>query len=281
MIKRDGFEIKSGLSGNAKIARDTLEIIKNKGYTSPTGQTVDISASLDAAVLGSIYYPDEIKLQKKDVIDNPIIEIFNETTAQAAVRLASLGKTDVVALNFAAANNPGGGFLAGATAQEEDLCRASGLYPCIKNKPKFYNANILTDDSYYTDGTIYSPNVPFFRDPSNNLLEKYFELSIITAPAPNVFHMVEPDKLELVAKIFSRIFKILSTAAHHNHKNIILGAWGCGAFGNNPYTVANAFMAGLEVIPYFEHVAFAVYDTRPELPLFSVFKEVVDNENCS
>jgi uncharacterized protein (TIGR02452 family) len=45
-------------------------------------------------------------------------------------------------------------------AQEEDLARCSGLYSCLQSKPLYYNANILKDDSLYTDGMIYSPNVP-------------------------------------------------------------------------------------------------------------------------
>ena len=281
MIKRDGLEIKSKLNGNSKIARETLEICKNQKYISATGKEVDISSSLSTAISQTVYYPDDIKLSKQEIIDKPVLEIFNETTVQAAARLINMGKTDVVALNFAAANNPGGGFLAGANAQEEDLCRASGLYPCIKNKPMFYNHNILKDDAYYTNGIIYSPKVPFFRDTSLNLLDNYFELSIITSPAPNVSHINLVDEMKLLTVIFGRVCKILSTAANHNHKNIILGAWGCGAFGNEPYAVANAFMVGLEAIPYFEHVAFAVYDTRPELPLYSAFKEVIDNENSA
>ena len=44
---------------------------------------------------------------------------------------------------------------------------------------------------------------------------------------------------------------------------IILGAFGCGVFKNNPYTVAQIFnellkKEGFE--KYFEHITFAIYD---------------------
>lgn len=255
-----------------EIAKETLEILKNKSYVSLSGKMVDISESLDQCVKGTKYYPNDLEHKFHD-LNMPVIEVTNETTAQAAARLLKDGKDNLVALNFASARNPGGGWLHGAKAQEEDLVRCSGLYSSLKSKPLFYNANILNEDHYYTDGIIYSPQVPFFRDVYNLVMEETFPLSIITSPAPNVSAMKEVDQELLETIIQLRAMKILQVAQDNGHKNIILGAWGCGIFGNDPNMVALAFMKIITMMS-FEHVCFAIYDTRPQQPIFEAFKSV-------
>ena len=272
MIKRNGVEVMNARTKNVSIAKETLEVLKARGYKSPNGNYVDLSAKLEAAMTGTVLYQNPLPFKNLSPIA-PVVEVTNETTANAAVRLGAMKKTHVVALNFASGRNPGGGFLGGAIAQEEDLCRCSGLYPCIKGKPIFYNENILCDNTYYTDNVIYSPKVPFIRNEHLRFLEEPFELSIITAPAPNVRSIEHPVEQELKDILFRRSVKILQIAEAHGHKNIILGAWGCGAFGNSPEMVANVFMEALELVPAFEHVCFAVYDNRPGFVLFEEFKK--------
>lgn len=271
MIKRAGVEVMNARTKNVAVAKETLAILKKKNYTTLSGKVVDISAALDSAVDGTILYHERPTVPQFTCETK--IEVTNETTAAAGARLVAEGK-DVVVLNFASARNQGGGFLSGAMAQEEELCRASGLYACLKKKPVFYNENILKDDTLYTDNVIYSPNVPFFRDVHLLFLEEPFTLSVITAPAPNVRAMTEPDEEIIYKTIRNRAQKVLEIAAKHGHKNIVLGAWGCGAFGNDPNMVANIFMDLLKEMPIFEHVCFAVYDTREPPVLYETFKEV-------
>lgn len=275
MIKRSGVEVMNARTKNVSIAKETIEICKNGSYTSVNGAAVDISQELSDSKQGTVYYPEGEAINPFPCPPLvPIIEVTNETTQAAAIRLGNLGKQDIVALNFASARNQGGGFLSGAMAQEEALCRNSGLYPCLKSKPLFYNANILCDDCYYTDGIIYSPHVPFFRDEHNLLIDNPFTLSIVTAPAPNLNAAKDVDDDLLDAKFASRTTRILEVAAAHGHKTLILGAWGCGAFGNDPTKVANYFSDALQAVPMFEHVCFAVYDTRTPPHLFEAFDEV-------
>ena len=283
MIKRNGVEVMNARTKNVSIAKETIAVINNQKYTNLNGEVVDISVEMDSAIDGTHYYEAET-LVGMPADHAPIhlkVEVTNETTAQAAVRLQADGKTNIVALNFASARNQGGGFLAGAVAQEEDLCRASGLYGCLKRKPLFYNANILCDNHFYTNGILYSPNVPFFRDDHNLFLEKPFPLSIISAPAPNLsaprlsLRLGGDEPSSVIEKLIrERAVRILQVAHANGHKNLILGAWGCGAFGNNPQMVAEAFMLALTKVPYFEHVTFAVYDTREPFILYETFKEV-------
>ena len=273
MIKRAGVEIMNERTKNVAIAKETIGILKQKHYTNLNGVKVDISASLDAAVDGTTLYQGPLP-NKDYATHSPTIEVTNETTANAAARLINLGK-DVVALNFASARNQGGGFLSGALAQEEALCRCSGLYACLKRKPVFYNENIMCDDTFYTDNILYSPKVPWFRAENHTFLEAPFEVSIITAPAPNLSTLKQEGlQNKIKAIIRERTIKILQVAEANGHKNIVLGAWGCGAFGNDPKMVAEAFKLALEKVPTFEHVTFAVYDTREPPVLYETFKEV-------
>lgn len=273
MIKRAGVEIMNARTNNVSIAKQTLAICKKKKYTAPSDQEVDLAAALDASLKETILYsPGPININNP-LVTKPTIEVNNETTSQAAARLLANGHKDIVALNFASGINQGGGFLAGAIAQEEDLCRCSGLYPTLKSKPEFYNQNILNDSYLYTDNIIYSPNVPFFRDDHNVLLEESFPLSIISAPAPNLRGADDIDHVMLAITIFNRAERVLRVAARHEHKTIILGAWGCGAYGNDSELIADIFKEALVNTPYFEHVCFAVYDTRQPPEVFETFKK--------
>jgi uncharacterized protein (TIGR02452 family) len=274
MIKRDGVEVMNARTNNVKLAKETLEVLKQQQYISPSGQVVSIADSMDVALDGTVLYQDPFP--KKDyTLTIPMIEVVNETTTQTARCLAAQGKTNIVALNFASARNPGGGFLGGAIAQEEDLCRSSGLYACTKSKPQFYNANIMCPNSLYTDGMIYSPKVPFFRDDNLTFLEKPYPLSIISAPAPNVGGLQDLVLPSVIQGILTeRVIKVLQIAAEYGHKTIVLGAWGCGAFGNDPEMVAQVFKDMLPKVPAFEHVCFAVYDTRPQTPVYETFRKM-------
>jgi uncharacterized protein (TIGR02452 family) len=271
MIKRDGVPLMNERTNNVKLAKQTLDVIKNKGYTSPSGKLVDLSNKLEFSINNSVLYTELLPTKYYEPYD-VIVEVVNETTAQAAQKLSHDGR--VVALNFASARNPGGGFLSGAIAQEEDLTRASGLYACLKSKPMFYNKNILCESCLYTDDIIYSPDVPFFRDEHGTFLEEPFVASVISAPAPNI-RGPNLDKTKVEETFYRRILQIINIAALHDHDIIILGAWGCGAFGNNPEMVASIFKEVLHVFPAFKRVHYAVFDNREGTPIFNTFQKVL------
>jgi uncharacterized protein (TIGR02452 family) len=271
MIKRDGVSLMNKRTKNVSVAKETIEVLSNKQYTSRNGNVVEITEALNNAIEKTILIKNEV-LESPTITTTSTIEVTDETTSQAGHRLSDSGE-DVVVLNFASGRNPGGGFLAGALAQEEDLCRDSGLYFCLKKKPQFYNENILCEDSYYTDNMIYSPKVPFFRDANKEFLDKPYYLSVITAPAPNVSAMEKVDAEKLLMTLRRRVNKILTIAAHYNHKTIVLGAWGCGAFGNAADQVAEVFKTELQTFSCFEKVCFAVYDPRPNQEVLKVFQQ--------
>jgi uncharacterized protein (TIGR02452 family) len=253
------------------IAKETLAIIDRGNYVTRNGATVDVGAPIRGAIDGTLLYrPDDFPSLWPRIAPGtttPRIEVTTETTAAAGRRLvAREGAAHVVALNFASAKNPGGGFIGGAKAQEEDLARCSALYSCLVTKRDYYDVNRAFTSMLYTDHMIYSPAVPFFRDEQLELLDEPFMLSIITAPAPNAGEALARDEHcgpDIRATLEARALKVLAVAAAHGHRVVVLGAWGCGVFRNDPGQVARAFATALDderLRGAFDRVVFAVYD---------------------
>lgn len=268
-----------------KVAQETLRIVGEGRYISPTGKMVAFFADQQAAVNGTILYSPERGTQLLQGANSceegeTIIEVTSETTQVAAHRLVCQeGCTDLVLLNYASARKPGGGFLNGAKAQEEDLSRCSGLYPCLLTQPTYYEQNRADGSLLYTDHLIYSPNVPWFRRHSGELLEEVFLASVITAPAPNASKTSQEDKAawaEIETFLNHRAGIILAAAREQGHRTLLLGAWGCGVFRNKPKMVANAFAVWLEHSAFrgcFDRVVFAVYDTSKNQETLRAFEK--------
>lgn len=205
-------------------------------------------------------------------------EVTGETTMMAMQRLSN-GNQKVVALNFASAKNPGGGFLSGSQAQEESLARSSGLYNCLTRCSMMYTINRKNTSSLYTDYMIYSPDVPFFKDDDGQLLDEAYLCSILTVPAVNAGAVMqnEPDRVDEVNDVmYKRTEKLLTIAATRNYETLILGAWGCGVFRNDPEMVAECFYQHLVKNPLFagvfKKVVFAVLDNYENQPILTPFK---------
>ncbi len=205
----------------------------------------------------------------------------NETAFAALARLSSLGNSHLACLNFASAKNPGGGFLNGSLAQEEALACASGLYPCLLTAPEFYERNRANRSALYLDLTIFSPHVPFFRNDSGRLIEKPILASVITSPAPNAGAIAqnEPANLRHAEPTMRRRAQlVLDIAAAHHVDRLVLGAWGCGVFRNDPPIVATIFADLLKpsgkFAGVFAGVSFAVFDRSEEMTVtYRAFSE--------
>lgn len=262
------------------LAEDTLRIIdRGKYVASVSKREVDVRDAIDAAVRGTITYAPG-SIVPRDPTPRGFggaTPIVNQTTASAGRRLALVENVErVCVLNFASAKKPGGGFLGGAKAQEEDLARASALYACLAPQRAYYEANRRHASNLYTDHVIYSPGVPFFRDDRGELLEEPAMLSVITAPAPNAGAIDASDRPHLRDALVRRAGIVLEIAARHAHTTLVLGAWGCGVFRNDARDVANTFRDHLasRFATAFDRVVFAVWDTTPERATFETFREV-------
>jgi uncharacterized protein (TIGR02452 family) len=207
------------------------------------------------------------------------LDVRNETTFQALTRLAVSGG-HLACLNFASAKNPGGGFLNGSLAQEEALACASGLYPCLLKAPDYYERNRANRSALYLELAIFSPLVPFFRNDAGTLLENPVLASVITSPAPNAGAIAqnEPANRRYVEPtIRRRAEQVLAIAGAHQVDRLVLGAWGCGVFRNDPHAVARIFADTLKppgkFAGAFDEVVFAVFDRSENEATYRAFAE--------
>jgi uncharacterized protein (TIGR02452 family) len=262
------------------MAKQTVAICEAGYYTSAAGARVDIAATLAKAKTGTkMYAPENLgAIAAPQTRRATRIEVNNETTFQALGRLSATTTGHLACLNFASAKNPGGGFLNGAIAQEEALAAASGLYPCLLKAPEYYSRNRANRSTLYLDLIIFSPLVPFFRNDAGTVLVKPVIASVITAPAPNAGSVAqnEPNNLPKVEPTLRRRAElVLAVATAEKVDQLVLGAWGCGVFRNDPRLVARIFAELLKTkfADIFEHVAFAIFDRSETQSIHRAFAE--------
>ncbi len=264
----------------AELAQETLQIIETGFYRNNLGETVSIKEQTESAVKNSRLFrsedfPDGFSLSQ--TTSGTKFEVTDETTLEAAKRVCQQDENaNPFVLNFASAKNPGGGFLGGAQAQEESLARSSALYPCLMANFEMYQHNRKRNTCFYSDYMIYSPLVPVFRNDDGSLVTKPYLVSFLTSPAVNagVVKQRETEKLDLIELVTKeRARKLLWIANQNEHKILILGAWGCGVFQNEPQMIARVFADLLknEFANCFETVIMAIYDTTSTKRVYNAF----------
>lgn len=269
-------------TNRAELAQETLHLIEEGKYRNNLGENVSIKNETDFAVKNSKLFrvedfPDEFELNK--IEGETQFEITDETTLEAAKRICKENEAEnPFVLNFASAMSPGGGFLSGSQAQEESLARSSSLYPCLKANFELYEFNRRYPNIFYSDLMIYSPKVPVFRNDDGSLVRKPYLATFLTSPAIDVRFVKEKDesKMYLIEEVTKeRARKFLWIANKENHQTLILGAWGCGVFQNDPAMIARIFDELLmgEFANCFERVVMAIYDRTPTKKVYQAFVE--------
>ena len=200
----------------------------------------------------------------------PRITISNKRSFEAAIELQKLYCTEKIAvLNFASESVPGGGVKHGSLAQEESLCRCSTLYNCLNTnrlKKDYYNINNKSLDIRGSDTVIYTPGIIVFKSdeiyPVNFTENEHLSFDVITCAAPYRKHeIVFIPKREWKRIYRNRIKRIIKVAIHENVDVLVLGAWGCGAYGGDSIMIAEASKTVLEKYGhYFKAIEFAIYD---------------------
>jgi uncharacterized protein (TIGR02452 family) len=243
----------------AELGRETLSILERGAYDKD-GRTVPLKDQIRLSVERTTSHPpDEVLSPRRGSLVTRF-EVTGETTLAASRRLYREGALPL-ALNFASAKNPGGGFLGGAIAQEESLARSSALYACLSRQP-MYTHHRAQGGGWYTHWALFSPAVPVFRDDQGALLDEPWPCSFLTCAAVNAGVVREKERIEPVMR--ERTLRVLAVAAHHGAETLVLGAWGCGVFKNDPAMVAGHFRDALTG-PFagaFARVVFAVYGAR-------------------
>lgn len=247
----------------------------------------ELQKTIKHSICNQIFIPDSYKLDMpapRFVEDAKIIVSQNRSLEAAA----KYREQKTAVLNFASATSPGGGVRSGASAQEECLCRVSTLYPCLKNRKmweKFYYPHHAFHNSLHNDDIIYTPNIVIIKDEDYNLLQSSFIVDIITCAAPNLRQdpsnnlNLNTDTIDISCEALlklheKRACKIITTAANYNAEVLILGAFGCGAFKNNPKIVATAYRNVLPLfLKHFKFIEFAIYCSANNMGNFMAFKE--------
>jgi len=243
----------------AQLGRSAVTAVAEGGYGGPDGAWVDWRPQVEAAVSSKVSLPPDAALRKAAPVTftTTRVQVCNESTMSVARRLHAQFPR-VLALNFANGVHPGGGFLHGARAQEEALCRSSALYATLEGDPMYaaHRARPRHDASAWA---IYSPDVPFFRTDDGTPLTEPWPLTVLTCAAPVVPETPMAEAADLLAE---RIRRVLAIAHANGHTALVLGAWGCGAFRNDPVRTARDFRAALEgeFSGAFAQVVFAIAD---------------------
>ena len=265
---------------NIAIGRETL-IITEEGKYFFSGNEVALP-DLDYSEV-TVISPEEgeafINMDKSPYMKEKLcrMTVTTEDSFQAGRRYEN-----ALVMNFANAHNPGGGFKHGANAQEEALCRCSTLYASITSKKasEMYVYNNTHVSRVESDYMLISPNVVVFRNENYDFLEKPVTLGVITIPAPNRYGAALLAGEKLIKETFVRRIRImLAAAVKYGYKNLVLGAWGCGAFGNDPKDVAEYFRQVIIDEEYgrcFDEICFAVYG-REDGKNITAFREVFKN----
>lgn len=272
-------ETRDGMDANAE---QTLRVHEQGGYWHEGG-IVSLAPLLRRAVAGTVLCAASdaraATRARSQGHSEARIEVTLETTLAAGSRLhAELGPEAGGALgllNFASAKNPGGGFRKGALAQEESLALASGLYACLAPHEEFYQPHRSDPaDGLYSHAMLYSPRVPFFREDDGGFCAAWCA-GVVTSPAPNagVAREKSVSDAAIFAALRERIGRILAVAQEQGHTHLVLGAFGCGVFKNDPLHVALAFDSWLRgsgaFVRSFQKVVFAIPRDSHNYPAFT------------
>ena len=257
----------------AALGTSAVEAVSVGYYLNTAGHKVDWSSEVEAACSTKRSISPDASLPTPGRIPQweTRIRVANETTLRASLHPVESGLRPL-RMNFANGIHPGGGFLGGARAQEEVLCRSSALYRTLVDDPMYeHHRGRQRPDS--TDWAILSPNVPVFRKDDGTELDHPWLLSFLTSAAPCAPSIGQPEAGNLLQK---RILRVLAIARAYGYATLVLGAWGCGAFANDPHRTASDFRHALETgySGAFSDVVFAIADWSPERRFLGPFRDV-------
>lgn len=170
--------------------------------------------------------------------------------------------SDVAVLDFASARHPGGGARTGSRAQEESLCRVSTLLPVLESMKAapFYHGH---HDTMNSADIMLIPDVVFFRNENDFRFlpaEKWRKATVIVCAAPNLRPLGGWEGLDRTARarcaveLKERTARVFQAARLAGAGHLVLGAFGCGVFRNDPHVVAAAFKntcpGGFDLVEY-------------------------------
>ncbi len=268
---------------NIAMLNETLKILQNGHYTK-NGRRVNLKLTPDEMRRAEVYLPDDVH---KNACSPSFILPRSQTPCEygcenadsyslARKRLAEHKNNapddkGILVLNLANSVHPGGGVRHGARAQEEDLCRKSSLLLSLESREasKYYSYHRALNSHMSSEALMITPKVEIIMDENGDLLEETAVVSVLTFAAPNIRYGTEGlSNAEYMRMMFDRITAMLKCVAYLGYRELVLGAWGCGAFMNDARIVSDIFKAALTDLSYngskdkelFRRIDFAVLD---------------------
>ncbi len=301
-VNNDPETVKMGLDMKSKVIPEKKPLDKHQARIEVFEDTlawINSDPELSSAVAGAKAHTRVYKETDYPSFSRPELPLDIRVTSHRSFEAAGIlakelpGKR-IAVMNFANALRPGGGVKTGSSAQEECLCRASTLYPLLYRRSlqtPFYAYHRELGDCRASDRLIYTPGVVVCKTdealPKRMVREDWYTVDVITVAAPDlredsIFHCElpgEPIRMSAAEQFgchVKRAIHVLTAAASEGADVLVLGAFGCGAFRNDPETVARAWKTALEVFPHvFTRVEFAVYCSPWDDSNFKAFGKII------
>ena len=286
---------------NINMLDDTLRIL-DRGFYTFGGKRVPLKLSPAQMREIHVYLPEEVQKISRNT-DFEHIHVLGRmgvgcenTDSYTLARkrtedlpyLSSDPSGPVLVLNLANPVNPGGGVRSGAKAQEEDLCRKSSLLLSLESPEAqpYYQYNRSLGSYMGSDAVMITPQVEIIKDEKGDLLPESVVAAVMTCAAPMIKRGLEgmTDR-QYQDLVYNRITGMLKVAAHLGYEVLVLGAFGCGAFGNDAKVVSDLFYKALKEFDYdgmmakdfFRRIDFAVMDHTPDQYNFREFSRNFTN----
>ena len=282
---------------NIAILEDTLNII-SRGWYMKDGRKINLKLSPRETTEAKVFLPSDVHALERRKTTRHYYSLGKRKCGYGCENIDSFTKArnnyanyrylfsendkEILVLNFANPVNPGGGVRRGARAQEEDLCRTSSLLCSLESRKasKYYKYNRKLNTNMGSDGIIITPKVEIFKDANGDLLDDSAVVAVMTCAAPMITYGMEGMSENKYRELFeNRITGMLRVAAYMGYKFLVLGAFGCGAFGNDAKVVSDLFYNALKEFEFeglpesvlFKKIDFAVLSRSPSQYNFKEF----------
>lgn len=156
----------------------------------------------------------------------------------------------IVILNMCSPLRPGGGFLTGATSQEESICMRTTLLPSLREEfyrlPEVggvYTADVLVFRSSGADGNMMdlTKSERWWVDVVSAGMLRFPEVEVGEAGGGNYVNSKDRQMVEDKMEAVMRIVKEKGAGKKRARRGLVLGAWGCGAYGNPVQEIAQCW----------------------------------------
>lgn len=198
-------------------------------------------------------------------------EISSDDVIGCSLEAVRNGFNRACVLDFASYTRPGGGFKTGALAQEESLCMKTSLYPVLRKRNDWYKYNKKhVNRGLYGNRGLLVPDILFFDEA--NVVAGKLTVAVVAAPNKGVALSRGVSEADCDLAMRQRVAFAVRIMSEIKPDVMILGAFGCGVFRNNPRIVARSFIDALSSCPSGTRVMFSLPEERVRETFVEEFK---------